>query len=82
MAIPALTAGGIFEAVDARHELVHLGIGPMIVGTVVAFLVAYASIAWLLRFVASNTLLAFVWYRVGLGIVLAGALAAGAISAT
>lgn len=82
MAIPALTAGGIFEAVDARHELVHLGIGPMIVGTVVAFLVAYASIAWLLRFVASNTLLAFVWYRVGLGIVLAGALATGAISAT
>jgi undecaprenyl-diphosphatase len=49
---------------------------------VVAFVVAYASIAWLLRFVASNSLRPFVWYRVGLGILLAGLLATGAVSAT
>ena len=34
----------------------------------VAFLVAYASIAWLLRFVAHHTVAWFVPYRVGLGV--------------
>ena len=52
------------------------------VGIVVAFAVAYASIAWLLRFVANNTLLPFVWYRVALGLVLGIALAASWITAT
>ncbi|QIM23008.1 undecaprenyl-diphosphate phosphatase [Phycicoccus sp. HDW14] len=82
MAIPALTAAGLFELVDARHDLSALGPGQMIVGIVVAFGVAYASIAWLLRFVASNSLRPFVWYRVALGLVLAVALGAGWITAT
>lgn len=82
LAIPALTAAGLFQAVDERDNLVSFGVGPVLVGIVVAFVVAYASIAWLLRFVASNSLLPFVWYRVALGVVLAGVLAAGLISAT
>ena len=82
LAIPALTAAGLFEAVKERTGLAGLGIGPIAVGIVVAFAVAYASIAWLLRFVASNTLLPFVWYRVALGVVLAIALAASWITAT
>lgn len=82
MAIPALTAAGLFQAAQERHGLAALGIGPMAVGLVVAFVVAYASIAWLLRFVATNSLLAFVWYRVILGLVLVAALAAGIVSAT
>lgn len=82
MAIPALTAAGLFELVDARHDLKTLGPGQMVVGIVVAFVVAYASIAWLLRFVATNSLRSFVWYRVVLGLVLAGALATGLMSAT
>ncbi len=82
MAIPALTAAGLFELVDAWDDLKVLGAGQMLVGIVVAFVTAYASIAWLLRFVASNSLRPFVWYRVALGLVLAGALAAGLITAT
>lgn len=82
LAIPALTAAGVFQAAEQQDALVDLGIGPMIVGLVVAFAVAYASIAWLLRFVASNSLLSFVWYRVGLGLVLAVVLGAGWLSAT
>jgi len=80
MAIPALTAAGFYEA--ARTDLSGLGVGQMGVGIVVAFLVAYASIAWLLRFVASNTLRPFVYYRVALGVVLFAALAGNLISAT
>ena len=79
LAIPALTAAGLFQAVEEKDGLSALGIGPVVVGLVVAFIVAYASIAWLLRFVASNSLLPFVWYRVALGVVLASR---GVISAT
>jgi undecaprenyl-diphosphatase len=82
LAIPALTAAGIFQAYEQRADLVVFGVGPMLVGLVVAFVVAFASIAWLLRFVASNSLLPFVWYRVALGVVLGVALAASLISAT
>lgn len=82
MAIPALTAAGLFELVDAWADLKVLGPGQMLVGIAVAFVTAYASIAWLLRFVATNSLRPFVWYRVALGLVLAGALVTGAIAAT
>ncbi len=82
MAIPALTAAGVFQAVEQRTDLAELGAGQMLVGIVVAFVVAYASIAWLLKYVANHSIMVFVWYRVVLGVLLAGALAAGAISAT
>jgi undecaprenyl-diphosphatase len=82
MAIPALTAAGLFEAVQERDHLKALGVGQMAVGLVVSFVVAYGSIAWLLRFVRSNKITAFVWYRVALGIVLVVLLATGAMSAT
>jgi undecaprenyl-diphosphatase len=82
LAIPALTAAGLFEAVRGRHELLDLGLGPMLVGVVVAFGTAYASIAWLLRFVATNSLRPFIWYRIGLGLLVAVGLVAGWITAT
>jgi len=82
LAIPALTAAGLFEITKEKDGLAALGLGPVLLGVVVAFVVAYASIAWLLRFVANNSLLPFVWYRVALGLVLAGVLAAGVLSAT
>ena len=68
----------------ARLDAVHatLGFGQMAVGIVTAFVVAYASIAWLLKYVANHSIMVFVWYRVALGVLLAGALAAGVISAT
>ncbi len=80
LAIPALTAAGFYEA--AKTDLSGLGKGEMAVGILVAFVVAYASISWLLRFVASNTLRPFVYYRVALGLVLFVVLATGALSAT
>jgi undecaprenyl-diphosphatase len=82
MAIPALTAAGLFEMVSEGDHLKLLGVGQMAVGVVVSFAVAYASIAWLLRFVSSNKITAFVWYRIALGVVLVVVLAAGWMSAT
>lgn len=80
LAIPALTAAGAYELPSALSE----SIGPLnlVIGTAVSFLVAYASIAWLLRFVAGHSLLTFVWYRIAVGAVVIVLLATGAITAT
>ena len=67
LSIPALTAAGVYELKDALSG--GVGAGATIVGTVVAFFVAYASVAWLLRFVAHHSIAAFVPYRVVLGAV-------------
>jgi len=80
MAIPALTAAGLYELKDVNLSVV--GIGQMVVGILVAFAVAYASIAWLLKFVAHHPITIFVWYRVALGLVLFAVLTGGWLTAT
>jgi undecaprenyl-diphosphatase len=80
LSIPALVGAGLFELKDAVKESVP--VGPLVVGTAVSFVVAYASIAWLLRFVAGHPITLFVPYRVALGLVLIGLLATSVISPT
>jgi undecaprenyl-diphosphatase len=80
MSIPALLAAGVYELKDAFSG--DIGVGEAVVGVVVAFVVAYASIAWLLRFVAHHTVAWFVPYRVGLGVLLLVLLSAGVLSPT
>jgi undecaprenyl-diphosphatase len=83
LGIPALTAAGIFEALSARHDVAtSVGWAATAVGTLVSFVVAYASIAWLLRYVSHHTIIGFVWYRVILGVLLIVGLSAGVLSAT
>jgi undecaprenyl-diphosphatase len=80
LAIPAVVASGIFQIPD-----VFAGDGPtgpqMLVATVIAFAIGFASIAWLLRYVERHSVYLFVWYRVALGAVLFVALGAGWLSA-
>ncbi len=80
LSIPALTAAGIFELPHALDG--SLEVGPMVTGAVVAFVVAYASIAWLLKFVAHHSIAWFVPYRIALGLLIIGLLATGTIAAT
>jgi undecaprenyl-diphosphatase len=81
LAIPALVGAGVLEAGDLGDSTT-ISTGALAVGVVVSFVVAYASIAWLLRFVARHSLLAFVWYRLGFGVVVIVLLATGTITAT
>ena len=80
LAIPALTAAGVYGLKDIDFSVIPLG--SMITGIIVSFVVAYASIAWLLKFVASNSLLSFIIYRIVLGLVLFVVLGTGLMSAT
>ncbi len=83
LGIPALSAAGALEAVTAAGDVSRtVGWVPTLVGTVVSFFVAYASIAWLLKFVAGHSIVTFVWYRVAVGLGLIALLAAGVIAAT
>ena len=47
-----------------------MGWTPTIIATVVSGVVAYATIAWLLRFVSSNKFTSFLIYRVLLGLII------------
>ncbi|WP_405798200.1 undecaprenyl-diphosphate phosphatase [Streptomyces sp. NBC_01506] len=79
LGIPALTGAGVYELKDA------VGAGtdtaPLIVGTAVSFAVAYASIAWLLKFIARHSFNVFVVYRVVVGVLLFALLATGTLTA-
>ncbi|TCC24875.1 undecaprenyl-diphosphate phosphatase [Kribbella speibonae] len=80
LGIPALVGAGIYELKDALNG--DVGVAPLLVGTVVSFVVAYASVAWLLRFVAKHSTEIFAFYRVLLGLVLVILLATSTITAT
>ena len=78
LGIPALTGAGLYELKDA----VGAGVGavPLAAGTAVSFAVAYASIAWLLRYVARHDFNAFVAYRIAVGMALLGLLSTGVLT--
>lgn len=83
LAIPALVGAGIYEGVtEADAVSTTVGWGPVLIGTVVSFIVAYASIAWLLRLVAHHPITVFIWYRVGLAVLISVLLLTGVLSAT
>jgi undecaprenyl-diphosphatase len=83
LGIPALTAAGLLEAVKEFKKISDgVGWGNTAIATLVSFVVAYASVAWLLKFVAHHSIVTFVWYRVAVGVILIGLLAGGVITAT
>ncbi len=84
LAIPAVVAAGIFQipdVLDTGGPGLQPTVPQMVVATLVAFVVGYAAIAWLLRFVERHSVYVFVVYRVALGLVVLGLLGTGTISA-
>ncbi|MEJ7831807.1 MAG: undecaprenyl-diphosphate phosphatase [Nocardioides sp.] len=67
LAIPAVVGAGLFELKEITDGDNLYGWGPTLVATVVSFVVGYAAIAWLLRYVATRSYTPFVLYRVALG---------------
>ena len=75
LAIPAVIGAGIFELKDvlacsgSTSEACANAYSPTATffATVIAFVVGYAAIAWLLRYVSTRSYLPFVVYRIALG---------------
>jgi len=80
LGIPALVGAAVFELPDALGG--DVGLAPVLVGTFVSFVVGYASVAWLLRFVAKHSIEIFAFYRILLGVVILILLATSTITAT
>mgnify|MGYP002138659302 CR=1 FL=1 len=80
LSIPAVVLSGLFSLKDVGGGD-GVPVGPTLVATVVSFVVGYAAIAWLLRYLTSHTLVIFVIYRVALGLLLFVLLAGNVIDA-
>jgi undecaprenyl-diphosphatase len=81
LAIPALLAAGILEAVTRVGDVSSsVGWNATIIGTIVSFISAYFVIAWLLKFIATHSYKSFIVYRLALGIVLVVLLSTGVIT--
>lgn len=78
LGIPALVGAGVLEMGEAVGG--DLPLGSLIVGIVVSAVVAYASVAWLMRFVAAHTFMPFVWYRIAFGVIVIAIAASGLVS--
>ena len=69
LSIPAVVASGIYELAKI-HGTFELGMGNLLISTVVSGVVGYAAIAWLLKFLMRHTTMVFIWYRLILGVLL------------
>jgi undecaprenyl-diphosphatase len=81
LAIPAVVASAIFQVPDVSANA-EPGMAKTLVATAVAFVVGYAVIAWLLRYLRTRSFLPFVIYRVALGTLVLALLWAGVLDAT
>jgi undecaprenyl-diphosphatase len=78
LSVPAVVLSGLYELKDIGGEGA-VGAAPTAIATVLAFVSGYAAIAFLLRFLATNSTLVFVVYRVALGALVLSLVSAGAI---
>ena len=84
LALPAVFASGFFELYKAVNEATPTGGYSLVdtgIATVVAFVVGYLMIAWLLKFVSTKSFMPFVVYRVFLGSLVLFLLSQGMINA-
>jgi len=78
LSVPAVVISGLFELRDVGGEGAA-GFAPTLLATLAAFVVGYASIAFLLRWLARHSTAVFVAYRVALGALVLALVGTGAI---
>ena len=83
LALPAVFGSGLYELKDAistNGAPAAFSLGETFVATAIAFVIGYAVIAWLLKFVSTKSFMPFIVYRVLLGSALLMLLATGVIN--
>lgn len=79
LSIPAIAASGLLELKEALHKLPQ-GSGPqLVVATIVACVIGYASIWFLLRFLRTHSTGVFIGYRLVVGALILALLFAGVV---
>ena len=80
MAIPAVFGSGLYKLKDIGDDTAAAW-GPTIVATVLAFVVGYAVIAWLLRYISTHNFTIFVVYRLVIAAIVAALIMTGVLAA-
>ncbi len=83
LALPAVFGSGFYELKGAFDETASARVFSLpetFMATAVAFVIGYAVIAWLLKYVTTKSFAPFIIYRVILGFVLLALLSTGVIS--
>lgn len=72
LSLPTILAASALDLYKGREILASLSqnLTTLTVGFVTAFIVAYLVVKWLLKYLSSNTLKLFAWYRFALALVL------------
>ncbi|ATS17755.1 undecaprenyl-diphosphate phosphatase [Synechococcus sp. PCC 6717] len=79
LGIPTLTIATLVQAKDVFEEGTLFI--PLLVAIVSSMVFSYLAIAWLLKFLQRHSTWVFIWYRIGLGVALWGAIALGSLQA-
>ncbi len=82
LSAPIIAAAGgkqVFDLIRGKGDDVSAGIEVYVVGLIAAGIVGYAAVAFLLRFLRTNTLYPFVYYRVGFGVLVLALVAVGVL---
>ena len=80
LSIPAIVLSGLYGLTELITGDDSVSFGALALATVVAFVFGYVSIAFLLRYLASHSMMIFVIYRVVLGVIVLALAGAGTIS--
>ena len=81
LAIPAVMASGLYETTKIGQGPAP-DWGPTILATVIAFIVGYLVISWLIRYISTNSYMPFVIYRIALGVLVIILCSAGILDPT
>jgi undecaprenyl-diphosphatase len=79
LSVPAVVLSGLFELRNIGDGN-GAGAGATAIAVLMAFIVGYASIAFLLKYLATHSTIVFVVYRIVLGVLVLALAGAGAIS--
>ncbi|RMG14766.1 MAG: undecaprenyl-diphosphate phosphatase [Cyanobacteria bacterium J055] len=79
LGIPAITLAGLVELKGAIGEMAGVGWMPLAAGTISAAVFSYMAIAWLIRYLQTQSTWVFVWYRIAFGVAILAAIAGGAL---
>jgi undecaprenyl-diphosphatase len=83
LALPAVFGSGLYElkgAISQSDGANVFTLGQTLVATVVAFVIGYLVISWLIRFVTNRSFAPFIVYRIALGALVLALLSTGVIS--
>jgi undecaprenyl-diphosphatase len=82
LSLPAVFGSGFYElsgAIGSDATDQAFSLPETLAATVIAFLIGYAVIAWIIKYVTRKSFAPFIYYRIALGTLMLIALATGVI---